>query len=97
MRQAIRDTSIFDTPRFAGPLRERIRAGAEALAAAHGVQIEDIRQAYIRRCLGPQGTWRSLRMDAYPLRDESVRRLPVAAACRITEQTLVLALAGAAA
>ena len=44
-----RGTSIFDTPRFAEPLRERIRAGAAALAAAHGVQIEHIRQAYIRK------------------------------------------------
>jgi hypothetical protein len=40
---------IFDYPRFAEPLRERIRANAEALAAAHGVQIEYIRKAHIRK------------------------------------------------
>ena len=40
---------IFDYPRFAEPLRERIRAGAQALAAAQGVRIEHVAKASIRK------------------------------------------------
>lgn len=40
---------IFDYPRFAEPLRDRIRAGAQALAAEHGARIEHIAKAHIRK------------------------------------------------
>jgi hypothetical protein len=40
---------IFDYPRFAEPLRDRIRANAEALAAASGVAIQYIAKAHIRK------------------------------------------------
>lgn len=40
---------IFDTPRFAEPLRERIREGAEKLAVAAGAKIEHIAKAHIRK------------------------------------------------
>ena len=40
---------IFDYPRFAEPLREQIRANAEALAEANGVQIEFIRKKDFRK------------------------------------------------
>jgi hypothetical protein len=40
---------IFDYPRFAEPLRDRIRANAEALAAASGVTIQYIAKAHIRK------------------------------------------------
>lgn len=40
---------IFDYPRFAEPLRERIRAGAQALAAEHGATIEHINKPHIRK------------------------------------------------
>jgi hypothetical protein len=40
---------IFDYPRFAEPLRERIRAGAEKLAADAGARIEYIAKAHIRK------------------------------------------------
>jgi hypothetical protein len=44
-----RHIRIFDYPRFAEPLRERIRAGAQALAAAQGAQIEHVAKAHIRK------------------------------------------------
>jgi hypothetical protein len=40
---------IFDDAHFAAPLRERIRANAEALAEAHGVKIEFIRKQDFRK------------------------------------------------
>ena len=40
---------IFDYPRFAEPLRERIRAKAQALAKQHGATIEHIHKAHIRK------------------------------------------------
>lgn len=40
---------IFDYARFAEPLRERIREAAHALAAEHGVTIEHIAKAHIRK------------------------------------------------
>ena len=40
---------IFDYPRFAEPLRDRIRETAQALAAGHGVKIEHIAKAHIRK------------------------------------------------
>ncbi len=40
---------IFDYPRFAEPLRESIRANAEALAASAGVTIQYIAKAHVRK------------------------------------------------
>src|SRR5271167_2247585 len=40
---------IFDYPRFAEPLRDRIRANAEQLAQTSGVKIEHIAKAHIRK------------------------------------------------
>jgi hypothetical protein len=40
---------IFDYPKFAEPLRERIRANAEALAESHGVKIEYLRKKEERK------------------------------------------------
>jgi hypothetical protein len=40
---------IFDYPRFAEPLRDRIRARAQELAAQHGVVIEHINKSHIRK------------------------------------------------
>jgi len=40
---------IFDYAKFAEPLRERVRANAEALAQANGVEIEFIRSKDIRK------------------------------------------------
>lgn len=40
---------IFDYPRFAEPLRARIRETAHALAVENGVEIEHIAQAHIRK------------------------------------------------
>jgi hypothetical protein len=44
-----RGIRIFDYPQFALPLRERIRANAQALAAEHGATIEHIAKAHIRK------------------------------------------------
>lgn len=44
-----RDIRVFDYPQFALPLRERIRANAQALAAEHGAGIEHIAKAHIRK------------------------------------------------
>jgi len=44
-----KDIRIFDYARFAEPLRERIREGALALAAEHGVEIQHISQAHVRK------------------------------------------------
>ena len=40
---------IFDYPRFAEPLRDRIRAGAEQLAATAGAKVEYLAKAHIRK------------------------------------------------
>ena len=40
---------IFDYPRFAEPLRDRIRETAQALASTHGARIEHIPQAHVRK------------------------------------------------
>ena len=40
---------IFDYPRFAEPLRERIRESAEKLAADAGAKIEYIAKAHVRK------------------------------------------------
>ena len=40
---------IFDYPKFAEPLRDRIRANAEAMAASAGVRIQFIAKAHIRK------------------------------------------------
>lgn len=40
---------IFDYPRFAEPLRDRIRENAERLAKAEGVDIEHIRKSHLRK------------------------------------------------
>ena len=40
---------IFDYPRFAEPLRDRIRAAAEKLATAAGAKVEFIGKAHIRK------------------------------------------------
>lgn len=44
-----RGIRIFDYPQFALPLRERIRANAQALAAEHGATIEHIAKAHVRK------------------------------------------------
>jgi hypothetical protein len=44
-----RGIRVFDYVKFAEPLRDRIRAGAEALAAAHGIEIEHLRKSSIRK------------------------------------------------
>ena len=44
-----RGIRVFDYPQFALPLRERIRANAQALAAEHGALIEHIAKAHIRK------------------------------------------------
>lgn len=42
-------TKIFDYPKFAEPFKETIRANAERIAKEHGVEIEFIRKAGIRK------------------------------------------------
>ena len=44
-----RHIRIFDYPRFAEPLRERIREGAQVLAVEQGVQIQHISQTHVRK------------------------------------------------
>ena len=40
---------IFDYPRFAEPLRDRIRERAHEVCAAAGVQIEHVNKSHIRK------------------------------------------------
>ena len=40
---------IFDYARFAEPLRDRVRDRAQRVAAEHGITIEHIAKAHIRR------------------------------------------------
>ena len=40
---------IFDYPQFAAPLRDRVRECAQALAAKHGVPIQHINKANVRK------------------------------------------------
>jgi hypothetical protein len=44
-----RHIRIFDYPRFAEPLRDRIREAAQALATAQGARIEHVAKAHIRK------------------------------------------------
>ena len=44
-----RHIRVFDYPRFAEPLRDRIRENAERLAKAEGVEIEFLRKAHLRK------------------------------------------------
>jgi hypothetical protein len=44
-----RGIRIFDYPRFALPLRDRIRENAQALAAKHGAAIQYIAKAHVRK------------------------------------------------
>ena len=43
------DIRIFDYPRFAEPLRERIRERAQEVCAAAGIEIEHVRTSHIRK------------------------------------------------
>ncbi len=43
----VQQIRIFDYARFAEPLRERIRARAQELAAQHGAKIEHINKAHV--------------------------------------------------
>jgi hypothetical protein len=43
------DIRIFDYPRFAEPLRDRIRERAQEVCAAAGVEIEHVRTSQIRK------------------------------------------------
>lgn len=45
----MRSILIFDFPQFAKELRDRIRANAERLAAANGLEIEFLRNASVRK------------------------------------------------
>src|SRR2546425_8545103 len=40
---------IFDYPRFAEPLRDRVRTNAQMLAEKHGATIEHISKSHIRK------------------------------------------------
>ena len=40
---------IFDYPRFAEPLRDRIRERAQEVCAAPGVEIEHVSKSHIRK------------------------------------------------
>src|SRR5262245_39613412 len=44
-----RQIRIFDYPRFAEPLRDRVRERAAELAAAAGITIEHIARSHIRK------------------------------------------------
>ena len=44
-----RHIRIFDYPRFAEPLRDRIREAAQVLATAQGARIEHVAKAHIRK------------------------------------------------
>jgi hypothetical protein len=44
-----RQIRVFDYPRFAEPLRDRVRDRAAELASAAGVTIEHIAKRYIRK------------------------------------------------
>lgn len=44
-----RGIRIFDYPQFAQPLRERIRAAAQAACAEAGIEIEHINKPHIRK------------------------------------------------
>jgi hypothetical protein len=44
-----RQIRIFDYPRFAGPLRDRVRERAAELASAAGITIEHITKTHIRK------------------------------------------------
>ena len=43
------DIRIFDYPRFAEPLRERIRERAQEVCAAAGIEIEHVNKSHIRK------------------------------------------------
>lgn len=43
------DIRVFDYPRFAEPLRDRIRERAQEVCAAAGIEVEHVRKSHIRK------------------------------------------------
>ena len=74
-----RQIRIFDYPRFAEPLRDRVRERAAELASAAGITIEHITKNHIRkedrRRQGACRPRRPSRPGAYHLGDGSLRHL----------------------
>ena len=74
-----RQIQIFDYPRFAEPLRDRVRERAAELAGAAGIAIEHIAKSPHpqggRRRQGACGARRPSRPGAYHLGDGSLRHL----------------------
>src|SRR6202011_1174976 len=74
-----RQIRVFDYPRFAEPLRDRVRDRAAELASAAGVTIEHIAEEPHpqggRRHQGAYRPWRPSRPGAYHLGDGSLRHL----------------------
>ena len=74
-----RQIRIFDYPRFAEPLRNRVRERAAELASAAGITIEHIAKNHIpkggRTRQGGCCPWRPSRPGAYHLGDGSLRHL----------------------
>src|SRR3954452_23279124 len=74
-----RQIRIFDYPRFAETLRDRVRERAAELASAAGLTIEHIAKNHIRkedsRRQGACCPWRPSRPGAYHLGDGSLRHL----------------------
>ena len=61
---------IFDFPKFAEPMRERIRTNAETLAKEAGVKIEHVSKKGCRKDPGSfERTGRRQRIGAYLQRD----------------------------
>ncbi len=55
-----RGIRIFDYPRFAEPLRDRIRERAQQVCEAAGIEIEHVNKSHIRKeATGPYGRVRA--------------------------------------
>jgi hypothetical protein len=70
---------IFDYPRFAMELRDRIWDRAASLAAEAGVTIEHIAKNHIRKVADSRATRRASRSGAHHLGHGSLRQLPALA------------------
>src|ERR1700757_4705986 len=87
-----RQIRIFDYPRFAEPLRDRLREHAAELAAAAGITIEHIANSHIRneevvaKVLAGRGDHPGLvhvisAMEACPTTSPGTARRPIAVSC----------------
>ena len=76
---------IFAYPQFAAPVHDRVRENAGALAAEAGITIEYIAKTHVRK--------EAVVATVPERRTRNWDRAAIAAACHVTQNTIIQALA----